>query len=79
MAKRRFDVYRYWKVERCSRVEVEAETVEEAARLAHEDDDRSDVVQVDAESSPEVGRIIEITNSGEEIEHDVPESERFER
>lgn len=59
--KRLFRVYRYWQVEYCSPVEVEAESVEEAERLALENDDYSDQESVDGSDGPvEVDGVFEI-------------------
>lgn len=61
--KRRFRVYRYWPVEYCSIVEVEASSPEEASRLALENDDYSDQESVDGSDGPvEVGRVVELTD-----------------
>lgn len=68
--KRQFEVYRYWTVEYRSVAYVEAESVEEAKRLGLEDDDYSDSESVDGSDGPtEIGKIVEHTEDGEEIEH----------
>lgn len=70
MKTRTFRVYRYWPVEYCSVAEVEASSIEEAKRLAMEDDDYSDAEAVDGSDGPtEVGKVIEIDEDGDEIEH----------
>jgi hypothetical protein len=68
-----FKVYRYWPVEYRSIAWVKATTPEEAARLAlEEDDDYSDAESCDGSDGPtEIGKIIEITPDGLEIEHPV--------
>jgi hypothetical protein len=70
---REYQVYRYWTVEYRSIATVNAASPEEAARLAMEDDDYSDQESVDGSDGPvEVGKIVEITDDGDEIEHPVP-------
>lgn len=71
--KRQFKVYRYWPVEYRSVAWVEATTAEEAGRLALEDDDDySDAESCDGSDGPtEIGKIIEVTPEGLEIEHPV--------
>jgi hypothetical protein len=70
---REFKVYRYWPVEYRSIAWVQATTPEEAARLAlEEDDDYSDAESCDgSDGRTEIGRIIEVTPDGLEIEHPV--------
>lgn len=70
---REFKVYRYWPVEYRSIAWVQAPTPEEAARLAlYEDDDYSDAESCDgSDGRTEIGRIIEVTPDGLEIEHPV--------
>jgi hypothetical protein len=70
---REFKVYRYWPVEYRSIAWVKATTPEEAARLAlEEDDDYGDAEACDGSDGPtEIGKIIEITPDGLEIEHNV--------
>jgi hypothetical protein len=72
-AVREFKVYRYWPVEYRSIAWVQATTPEEAARLAlEEDDDYSDAESCDgSDGRTEIGRIIEVTPDGLEIEHPV--------
>lgn len=70
---REFKVYRYWPVEYRSIAYVEAATVEEAIELAMEDDDYSDSESLDgSDGATEIGRVVEITSRGREIEHDLP-------
>lgn len=70
--KRTFRVYRYWPVEYCSVAEVEASSVEDAIRLGLEDDDYSDAESVDGSEGPtEVGKVVEINDDGDEIEHEI--------
>jgi hypothetical protein len=58
---KRYRVYRYWPVEYCSVVEVEARSKKEAAALALEEDDYSDQYAVDGSDGPtEIGEIEEI-------------------
>lgn len=69
----KFRVYRYWPVEYRSVVTVEASSPEEAARLALEDEEYDDAEACDGSDGPtEIGRIVEETEDGEEIEHDLP-------
>jgi hypothetical protein len=69
---REFKVYRYWPVEYRSIAWVTAATADEAARLALEDDDYDDSESCDGSDGPiEIGKIIEITPDGLEIEHPV--------
>lgn len=70
--KRIFRVVRYWPVEYRSIAEVEASSVEEACRLALEDDDYSDAEAVDGSDGPtEVGTVYEVMDDGEEIERTI--------
>lgn len=70
--KSEFKVYRYWPVEYRSIAWVKATTPEEAARLALEDDDYSDSESCDgSDGRIEIGKIVEITPDGMEIEHPV--------
>ena len=68
--KKQFKVYRYWPVDYRSIAYVEAESVEEACRIAlEEDDDYSDAESCDGSEGPtEVGQVYEITDDGDEIE-----------
>lgn len=69
-----YRVYRYWTVEYRSIAYVQASSPEEAAKLALEDDDYSDSAAVDGSEGPtEIGQIVEIKQSGREVEHVVPE------
>jgi hypothetical protein len=71
-AMREFKVYRYWPVEYRSIAWVKATTPEEAARLALEDDDYDDAESCDGSDGPtEIGKVIEVTPDGLEIEHPV--------
>jgi len=72
--KKHFEVHRFWTVEYRSVAYVEAESAAEACRVALEDDDDySDAQAVDGSEGPtEIGRVIEITKNGKEIEHSVP-------
>lgn len=71
--KREFKVYRYWTVEYRSVSHVKAETVEEAIKLALDDDDYSDSAAVDGSDGPtEVGKVVEIVRGGE-VEHEISE------
>lgn len=70
---REFHVYRYWPVEYRSIAVVQARSPEEAARLGLEDDDYDDQESCDGSDGPtEIGRIVEITPDGGEVEHPVP-------
>lgn len=67
--KRIFRVVRYWPVEYRSVAEVEASSIEEACRLALEDDDYSDAEACDGSEGPtEVGTVYEVMADGSEIE-----------
>jgi hypothetical protein len=68
--KKTYHVYRYWTVEMKSIASVEASSVEEACRLAMEDDDYSDAEICDGSDGPtEIGMI---ECDGDELE--VPEN-----
>jgi hypothetical protein len=72
-AKREFQVYRYWSVDYRSIAYVNARTVEEAIKLAEDDEDFDDQESCDGSDGPtEIGQIIEVTPEGLEIEHPVP-------
>lgn len=56
--KKTYHVYRYWPVEMRSIATVEASSVEEACRLALEDDDYSDAeICSDSDGDTEIGMI----------------------
>jgi hypothetical protein len=60
-----FRVVRCWPVDYSSTVEVEAETVEEACRLALEDDDYSDAESCDGSDGPtEIDAVYEVDEDG---------------
>lgn len=68
--KKTFRVHRYWTVEYVSVAEVEADDAAEAAKLAVEGDyDYGDAESVMNSDGPvAVGRVCEVTATGEEIE-----------
>lgn len=64
-----FRVVRYWPVDYSSTVWVDAETVEEACRLALENDDYSDSEACDGSDGPtEIGAVYEVDEDGFETE-----------